>query len=280
MSGSLRRSLAWFVLALGSAALIGLGVEAGRSRVAPAAPPPATSGPVAPRPVSPVAVPDPSREAGPPGDGEGFVELRVLAEDGTPLAGATVWTRPTGASRRGPDLWSGSNVRPNGVAQRVLAGTTLDVVATAPGFVSGEAEGVGADTTLRLRRAKPSRVTVKLADTVAAPPASLELNARLVWCGTAGKPRPADQGDPRMRTHPVGPTRIVPGGTVTFDVAEPGRWQAVLGVTKSPAGNAGSELVMPTCSPEIVVGEEPQRFEILLDADPERYAAVLARNSK
>jgi hypothetical protein len=208
------------------------------------------------------------------------VAIRVVDANGAPSAGAEVWTRPVVPPGPSDVGWSKTLTDANGVAQRVVARTPLDVVATAPGMVPADARGVAADTTLRLSRAQPSEITVRLAPWAAAPP-GLKVSARLVWCGSAERPLPGDFEcgiDPR--TTPGLGWPIAPGAPAKFDVTAPGRWRAMVHVTQDRASGGRGQVLRVRRSTEVVVTETPQRLEIVADVDPAEYAAVCDRLSK
>ena len=114
------------------------------------------------------------------------------------------------------------------------------------------------------------------------PAAPLALEVRLVWCGTAERPiaDPIERNtDPRSIAH-IQPLPFGRARTVRFEVAEPGRWQAMLVVQRHDAGGGRGQGMTPLRSTEVVVTTSPQKLEIVADVDPELYAAVCRELSK
>jgi hypothetical protein len=209
-----------------------------------------------------------------------LVTARVVGADGKPLAGVAVWSRPAAPAGAKDVYWARGLSGADGSVRRVGFGEAFEFVATAPGFASAQARDVARDATLVLRPARPSRITVRLASTVERPAAPLSLAVRLTWCGTADAP--IDGGpcaDPRSFAA-VGATPFAADGTAKFDVADPGRWRAVLMVQVTKNGGGHGQELRPPRSTEVVVTETPQPLEIVVDADPATYAAVCRELSK
>ena len=75
----------------------------------------------------------------------------------------------------------------------------VDIVVTASGHRAAARSNVTQDVTVRLKKADPLPVTIRLADSVRLPEPPIEISAQLAWLCSLDEPRPKEAawGDPR-----------------------------------------------------------------------------------
>jgi hypothetical protein len=200
----------------------------------------------------------------------------VVDESGRPLVNATVHVRPAASRDDSFAQWRQVSAADGGVARLAVFGGALDLVADAPGFAPADAHDVDRDSTITLHPARPSRVTVRLDPAFTTPEPPLTIAVQLVWAGTDERPLALNRWvpmDPRMRES-MRTLPIRPGTPAVFEVGAPGRWKATIGVTRQGLGGGSGQILFPPRSTEVLVTDEPRELEIVVGADPDRYAEV------
>lgn len=150
--------------------------------------------------------------------------ITVTDEGGRPIARAAVQTRPgtSGAT---------SVTDASGRAVVMSKQPATDLLVCASGYRSSLAAQIAGDATVKLRKAAPIRVTIKLDDMVTLPAAPFTLKATLAWrCGADETPAAVpDTDDARNSREAVafGADRIA-----SFNVADPGVFQVRLSLTR------------------------------------------------
>jgi len=194
--------------------------------------------------------------------------VTIVDSDRNPIPLAAAHAREPGTE----DFWTAFDVSADGVARVWMTKLPEEVLAAAPGYRTEIVRGFPADTTVVLKKAKPTRVTLRLAPNSPLPDPPKELQASLEYAGPLSSTgRGSDYGNnPRSGSDSVsfGKDR-----TVEIVLDDPGRFRVELMLRElGMSGSSGSGVQSKTGDIIVVVPGDgsPISVDIALGADAVR----------
>jgi hypothetical protein len=162
-----------------------------------------------------------------------------------------------------------SETGPDGRATVATRAATVEIIVARKGYRAVKLPRVTGDVTVTLRKGKPLTVTIRLAASVALPPAPYTIGVNLQWLCGLDEPRPKDADFLDPRTDHSASAEFDAERTVTREVQTPGVYEVQLWLFKKEAGrHRGGGLEQEGGAATVTVTEEGTA-SVTVTPDPE-----------
>ena len=199
--------------------------------------------------------------------------VTVLDEHDAPIRKARIGARPKSDAA---GAFVSFETGPDGRAAVVMPAGPVEVVVASGGYRSVVLPAVTEDVTVRLRKATPRPVTVRLADGVVPPRAPFRLEVELRMLASPGQIRPKDRNADDPRNSLVNETAPLARSAV-LSVDEPGLYEVQLWLHHAaPSASMNVPLAQAGGIATVVVSEQGEA-SVTVAPDPEDLKAAIAR---